>query len=164
MPSTRARRILETQGGLARLAAPTLALLAFVLVLAGCTSQPEAAGPAEVLAEYQEAGDAGDIDAVMELFTEDAVVTGHPLDETSPPIATGVEEIRPLEEQVIALQRSEDANEYFDVEVTGNTATFSSHFYANDGLCYAGSGHEITVADRKITTYAWGTSNQPCDP
>lgn len=146
-----------------RVTTGTSVLLAGGLVLAGCTSQPEAAGPAEVLEQYEEARDASDIDALMALYAEGAVVTGHPLEEGSPPIATGAEEIRLLEEQISDLQRAEDANDFFDTEVTGNTAVFSNQFFTDDGSCYSGSGHEITVEDGQITSYAWGTHSQPCE-
>lgn len=145
-----------------RITTVTSVLLASGLVLAGCTSQPEA-GPAEVLEQYEQARDASDIDAVIALYAEDAVVTGHPLDEGSPPIATGADEIRLLEEQISDLQRAEDANDFFDPEVSGNTAVFSNQFFTEDGSCYSGSGHEITVEDGQITSYAWGTHSQPCD-
>lgn len=160
-PTPRFPRVRGTEGSPLRLAALGVAIVAFSLP--ACSSEPDTAGPAEVLAAYEQASDASDVDALMALYAEDAVVTGHPLDEGSPPIATGAEEIRQLELQTLGLQRTEDANDFFDIEVSGDTAVFSNRFFTDDGSCYSGSDHEITVEDGRITSYAWGIHSQPCD-
>lgn len=119
-------------------------------------------GPAAVLAEYQEARNAGDVDAVMSLYATTAVVNGHPLDEGSRfPVAFGVDEIRLLEAQVPGLQRPESATEYSAIEVSGNRATFTQRFINDDGSCSSSAGNEITVQDGKITRYTWG--DEPAD-
>ena len=139
-----------------RLAALTSALLASGLALTGCSSEPEADGPAEVLAQYQDARNAGDVNALISLYAEDAVVTDHPLDTDSPAVATGVEEIRDLEITVPSLQRPEDATEYSDVEVSGDQATFIQRFINSAGECFSTAGNQITVEGGTITTYDWG--------
>lgn len=139
--------------------------------------------PAAVLAEYQQARNANPVrevdpadfwlDSLMSLYAEDAVVTGHPLDDGDPPIATGLEEIARLESQVGPSevdspfsQRAAHATEYFDVEVSGNQAAFRTHFFNKYGECFGGSGRDqITVEDGKITRWEWGEgANEPCDP
>ena len=49
---------------------------------------------------------------------DNAVVTGHPLDADG--TAQGVQEIRRLEQGVPSNQRSEDATEFVDIQVSGN--------------------------------------------
>ena len=139
--------------------------------------------PAAVLAEYQQARndnpvrevDPADfwLDSLMSLYAEDAVVTGHPLDNSDPPIATGLEEIARLEAQVGPsevdspfTQRAAHATEYFDVAVSGNQAAFRTHFFNKYGECFGGSGlDQITVEDGTITRWEWAEgADEPCDP
>jgi ketosteroid isomerase-like protein len=157
-----------------RFGAATSVILVSGLVLAACTSEPEpdAAEAAAVLAEYEEARNAveGDdpasLDALMSLYAQDAVVTGHPLDPSAPPIATGVEEIRALEEQVPVRGRDDYATEFFDVEASGDRASFHHHFFNVFGECSGGSEADaITVEDGLITRYEWGArADDACDP
>jgi len=132
-----------------------------MLVLAACgNDDADQADPAAVLADYEDARNAGDIDALMALYADDAVVTGHPLD--SDGIANGVDEIRLVELQVPSFQRSEDATEFIDVEVSGNRVTFGMRFFPAGSSCLGSSGHQVTVEDGKITLYAWGPTGESC--
>ena len=119
------------------------------------------ANPGEVPQDYQDARNSGDVDALISLYTEDAMVTGHPLDDDG--IAQGVEEIRILEQEVPSIQRSEDATEFVDIQVSGSSVTFGQRFFPANGGCLGSSGHEVTVEDGKITYYSWGTVDEPCE-
>ena len=131
-----------------------------VLVVAACGSSDD--DPAAVLADYAEARNSGDVDTVVALYADDAVVRDHVLDDDG--VATGVDEIRALEEQIPAVQGSGDGIELVDMEVSGNTVLFSSRFFfgadgirARSGAGCAGSvGHTATVEDGKITLVDWG--------
>lgn len=152
----------------------------------GGETDPVPAGPAEdpaaALAEYQQVRNvdpSGEVDpqawldSLMSFYAEDAVVTGHPFGTNDPPVATGREEIGALEARLGPAfynsdfsQRPAHATQYFDVEVSGNQATFHTHHFNLHGECSGGSGiDEITIEDGKITRYAWGESaTEPCDP
>lgn len=152
----------------------------------GGEGEPVPAGtgedPAAVLAAYQDARNVdttGEVDpqewldSVMSFYAEDAVVTGHPFDTNDPPIATGPEEIALLEAQVGPAtsdyepgQRWHSATEYVDVRVSGNQATFRTHFFNKYGECLgAGGTDQITVENGTITAYDWADgSNEPCRP
>lgn len=132
---------------------------AIFLVVSACGGGD--ADPGKVLQDYQDARNSGDVDALMSLYAEDAVVTGHPLDNDG--TAQGVEEIRRLEAGVPSNQRSEDATEFVDIQVSGSSVTFGHMFFNNISGCVAGGGHKVTVEDGKITHYAWGTSGAPCE-
>jgi hypothetical protein len=121
-------------------------------------------GPAAVLAEYQEARNAGDVDALMSLYATTAVVNEHPLDEGRFPVAFGVDEIRLLEAQVPGIQRAENATEYSAIEVSGNRATFTQRFIDDAGSCSSSAGNEIVVQDGKITQYTWGDESADVCP
>ncbi len=115
--------------------------------------------PASILADYAEARNSGDVDAVMAY--DDAVVMGHPLDDDD--VATGVDEIRVLQEQIPAIQGSGAGIEYSDIVVSGSTATFSHAFRSIGGACLGGIDHTVTVEGGKIVLYVWGTASSiPC--
>jgi ketosteroid isomerase-like protein len=137
-------------------------LLAGVLMLAACGDDDDSgqSDPAAVLANYQDTRNAGDVDALMMLYADDAVVTDHPRDNDES--ATGVDEIRQLEAIVPTIQRAEDATEFINVQPSGNTVTFDMNFHMADGSCLGSSGHEVTVDDDKITHYDWGSVDEPC--
>ena len=138
--------------------------LTVMVALVGCGGDDDdaaASDPAAILAEYQGASNTGDIDALISLYAEDAVVTDHPLDDDG--LTEGVEAIRALDEFGTSIQRSEDATEFVDVRVSGNSVTFGHRFWNNRGQCFGGGGHEVTVEDGKITRYAWGTSGEACE-
>lgn len=141
-----------------RPAAATSVLLISGVVLAGCSDEPDAAGPAEVLAAYQDARNARDFDALRALYAEDAVITGHPLDGGDPPIAD-VDGVLTLEAGVFAGAETR----FVDVEVSGSQATFTQLFYYGDGQCGATPGDRVTVEDGKITRYTW-VEGVECDP
>jgi hypothetical protein len=135
-------------------------LVVGMLILASCGDDDDSGGPAGVLANYEDTRNAGDVDALMSLYTDDAVVTDHPRDNDD--TATGVEEIRPLEAVAPSIQRPEDATEFINVEPSGNTVTFDMNFHMDDGSCLGSSGHEVTVEGDKITRYDWGSVDEPC--
>ncbi len=130
---------------------------AIFLVVSACGGGD--ADPSEVLQDYQEARNSGDVDAVMGLYAEDAVVENHPRD--SDGVANGVLEIRILEAQVPGLQGSTGGIEFTDLVVSGNTETFKETFFNEDGDCFSAAGNEVTVEDDKITLYVWGQEEDP---
>ena len=134
-----------------------LAVLSAALILAACGSDD--ADPAAVIADYQEARNSGDVDAVMAFYAEDAVVESHPLDADE--VATGVPEIRILEARVPGIQGSTGGIEFTDLVVSGNTVTFKETFFNEEGDCFSGAGNEVTVEDDKITLYIWGQEEDP---
>ena len=142
-------------------------VLAIGFVLAGCSSSSD--DPASVLADYAEARNSGDVDAVMGFYADDARVGRHPLDTDG--MATGLDEIRVLEEQIPAIQGSGAGLEYSDMVVTGSDVSFShAFFYGADGTasggsagCAGGLDDLAIVEDGKITFYGWGIgSSTPC--
>jgi len=137
-------------------------VLATMLIVAACGGDDdgEQADPAGVLANYEDTRNTGDVDALMLLYTDDAVVTDHPLDTDD--TATGVDEIRPLEGVVPSIRRSENATEYINVESSGNTVTFDMNFHMASGECLGSTGHEVTVDGDKIASFDWGSVDEPC--
>lgn len=134
--------------------------IAIVLVAAGCSTssdEPTATSsddPAAVLEDYQNTRNSGDVEGVLALYAQDAVVLDHPLDTDG--TATGVEEIRELEKNVPGVQRDEDAIEFIDIEVSGNVATFNHKFFNSSGGCTGYTGNTVTVENGEITQYDWG--------
>ncbi len=134
---------------------PIAMAVALTLTAMGCSSSSD--DPASVLVAYAEARSSGDVDATMAFYADDAVVMGHPLDDDD--VATGIDEIRVLEEQVPAVQGSGAGTEYFDIVVSGSTATFKHTFrYGADGTRSGGSAgcggaidNMATIEDGKIT-------------
>ncbi len=135
-------------------------VVAIALTAAACSSSSE--DPAAVLAAYEDARNAKDVDALMALYADDAVVTDHPLD--SDKLAEGVDEIRALEQQVPSIMGANGSTEFQVIEVSGNTATFTQKFVDYSGECHtgSGSGNKVTVVDGKITLYEWDNSEGKC--
>jgi ketosteroid isomerase-like protein len=131
-------------------------VLAIGFVVAGCSSSSD--DPASVLTDYAESRNSGDIDAVMAFYADDAVVMGHPLDNDD--VAAGIDEIRVLQEQIPSLQGSASGIEYFDIVVSGSTATFSHAFHWSGGGCSGGIDNTATVEDGQIVLFVWGTGDQ----
>jgi acetyl esterase/lipase len=94
----------------------------------------------------------GDLDAQLALYADDAVVTGHPLDDDGS--ATGVDAIRQLED--FQGEFPGTVTEYVDLGVSGDTVTFDHRFFTAEGECFGAVGNEVTVVDGKITRYVWG--------
>jgi len=107
--------------------------IGFALLLGACGWNN--ADPAAVLADYKDARNSGDVDAVIGFYAEDAVVKNHPRDGDA--IADGVDEIRVLEGQVPGIQGSTGGIEFTDMVVSGNTVTFNHKFFNTSGepLC-----------------------------
>jgi hypothetical protein len=84
-------------------------------------------------------------------------VKGHPLDAND--VATGIDEIRVLQEQIPSRQGSAAGIEYLDIVASGSTATFSHAFYSSGGGCSGGIDNTVTVEDGKIVLYDWGTAD-----
>jgi ketosteroid isomerase-like protein len=129
-------------------------VMTVALVAAGCSSESD--DPAAVLAAYETARNSGDVDAVMALYADNAVVENHPLANTT---REGTAEIRALETQVPAIQGSTGGIEFTDTVVSGNSVTANYAFFNVDGECFGGKDTEVSVEDDKITLYVWGPSD-----
>jgi ketosteroid isomerase-like protein len=131
--------------------------------LGGVSDTPVAGptmGPAEVLAAYEEARNARDFDAMRALYADDAVITGHPMDDGESPRTADVNEVMLLEESVPSAAQSW----FVEVEVSGDQATFTQLFRWNG--CHSTPGDQVTVTDGKITSYTWAATRAmgPCTP
>ena len=131
--------------------------------LGGVSDTPVAGptmGPAEVLAAYEEARNARDFDAMRALYADDAVITGHPMDDGDSPRTADVNEVMLLEESVPSAAQSW----FVEVEVSGDQATFTQLFRWNG--CHSTPGDQVTVTDGKITSYTWAATRAmgPCTP
>jgi hypothetical protein len=141
-----------------------------VAVLLATGDGDDAAAPASILAAYVEALNSGDVDAVMALYADDAVVKDHPRDFDD--VATGVDEIRALISEAPLVQGSGEGMELFTVVVSGSTVTFHHRFfYGADGIhsglvagCTGGINDSMTVVDGKITVYDWGVQTRTVCP
>jgi hypothetical protein len=110
-------------------------LLAGVVVLAAAAGSCASAGssdtsdvvadPSVVVTDYLDARNTGDLDAQLALYADDAVVTGHPLDDDGS--ATGVDAIRQLED--FQGEFPGTVTEYVDLGVSGDTVTFDHRFF-----------------------------------
>ena len=127
-------------------------VISLALILGACGGDDS--DPAAVLTDYLEVWNAEDAEAVMVFYAEDAVLEGHP--EDTGDVSTGKSEIFPIEDRMDGYQGSTGVFEFPNVEVSGDTVTFDSIFHNAQGECFSSSGHEVTVADDKITLWVWG--------
>ena len=131
-------------------------LVMAALVLGACASAD--ADPAEVIEEYRVAYNAGDVDAVMALFSEESVVTGHPFEAQ----LTGLAAIRAVQLEDLAAAATENALTISNVEVTDNTVKWDHVWIRQDGNRFCKQGHAAVVEDGKITSWAWPGGGFDC--
>ena len=127
-------------------------VISLALILGACGGDDS--DPAAVVADYLEVWNAEDAEAVMVFYAEDAVLEGHP--EDTGDVSTGKSEILPIEQRMQVNQGSTGRLEFTNMVVSGNTVTFDDIFINGDGDCFSSAGHEVTVADNKITLFVWG--------
>lgn len=144
-------------------AAVVIILAGVALVLLNQVDETPVAGqpgPDEVLVDYFDARNSGDLDAMMVFYAEDVVVKDHPLDTRDD--TADRNEIRQIEQTIVVLQGSDAVMEAHDMVVSGNTVTYNSTFVNADGVCFGRAGNQVTVEDGKITLYQWGSELTAC--
>lgn len=134
----------------------TLLFALMALVLGACGGDD--ADPAAVAADYLEAFNTEDAEAVMAFYAEDGVIEGHPDDGGG--LATGKAEILFLEELVDGYQGDQGKLDYINMEVSGNTVTFDTIFRNAQGKCFSFTGTELTVENDLIALVVWGERDQ----
>ncbi len=133
-----------------------MAVILMALVLSACGGDD--ADPASTIEAYEVEYNAGDIDGVMALFSEDSVITGHPFAASS----TGLTEIRALHVTDMGAAASENAYTISNVEVTGNTVTWDHLWVNNGGEEYCQVGQSVVVEDGIILTWTWPDGDFDC--
>ena len=155
-PATRNRTRLAALMGAA---AAVLLVLGFAIPQGAIVLFGSGDAPDDVLAAYEEAFNAKDIDAVMALWAEDAVLISDPLGGT--PEGSAIELFESSRIQTTAV---EDGHTFHNIEVLGDSVTFDSDWVGSDGVCMVGLGHTVTVENGQITRWTYGTfSITECD-
>ncbi len=152
------------------------AVVSVVLLLVACGgadsgAASDQAGPSpeeELLADYAQARNAGDIGRAVGYFMPNPVVRRHPFAINDYMNTTS--ELRASEDLVPAIQGSGTGLEFLEVEVTENPGvtdpdvTFSwRFFYGADGAeaggeagCIGGKNGKASVSAGKFTNFDWG--------
>jgi hypothetical protein len=144
--------------GRTRIAIMTLVLAILALPI---PLYAQAADPVDVVMALNEAANAGDLEAQIALFAEDAVYTLIPPPPGVSGPLVGKEAIR-ARRQGLASLNAEGGIEI--LEVSGDTITALST-YADDelrslGIDFIEGVEEYTVQDGKITTYTWTATDE----
>ncbi len=142
------------------LGAAVIVAVVGVSVLLVADDGSDVVGPAGVIEDYTAALNAGDIDAVMALFSEESVLSGHPFGIGFE--STGLSAIRALQVEHMGITTREDALTISNVEVTGNTVTWDYVLTSDDGAQFCIQGHSAVVEDGKILTWAWPGGGVDC--
>lgn len=127
-----------------------------VLALGACGGDD--ADPAAVIEDYISAYNSGDIDAVMTLFSEESVVTGHPSEARS----EGLDAIRSVQEGDIAAAATSNAYTISNVDVSGDTVTWDHVWTNSTGNQFCQQGHDAVIKDGKILTWDWPGGGFSC--
>jgi hypothetical protein len=123
------------------------ALLLAVLAIGACGGDD--ADPGETVQAYIDAYNIRDIDAVMAVFADDAVITNHPFASR----IEGAEAIRSLQVDDFQAAGSDNAYEISDLEVSGDTVTWN-HVWLD--RC-TGTGNEAVVENGKIVSWEFAS-------
>lgn len=133
-----------------------VAVISVALILGACGGDD--ADPASTIEAYVVEYNAGDIDGVMALFSEESVVTGHPFDASS----TGLTEIRAVHVTDMAAAASEKAYTISNVEVTGSTVTWDHVWINNEGAEFCKFRQSAVVEDGIILSWTWPGGGFDC--
>lgn len=136
-----------------------LALIVLLIALLGCQAQPS---PEEMLADMADALNAGDVDAAMAFFADDAVVKLVPaLPPGSPDTYSGAEEIRGWFEELMAGNFEMDV-EVLDVQ--GDTVTTRTSTWMDAtrqmGVAPLVATETYSIRDGKIRGFNWAISEE----
>ncbi|MBL7183251.1 MAG: nuclear transport factor 2 family protein [Anaerolineae bacterium] len=139
----------------------TIATLVLVLALPVALYAQET-DPASVVTALYEACNAGDVDAALALFTDDAVVKLVPaLPPGSPDTYTGKEELRAWLEGLVAMNWE---GEFEILQVEGDTVTTRLTSWADPtreiGIAPLVATEVYTVQDGKIKGFTWTLSDE----
>jgi hypothetical protein len=111
-------------------------------------SSPE---PDDVLNDFVEAYNSGDLDTVMVFFTEESTITGHPFNSN----ASGLTVIRALYVEDMFAAADADAYSISNVEVTGDTVTWDHVWVDRYGGRNCETGQSAVIEDGKIVSWTW---------
>lgn len=153
-PGTTRRRLTPT------FLIPVIVVTALLLGACGDDDSRQSVGsdPAEVIEEYRLAYNSGDIETVMALFAEESVITGHPLASHQ----SGLDEIREIQVQDIALASTEDAYAISNVQVSGDVVTWDHVWTRRDGSEACVEGHGAVIEGGKIVSWTWPDTDFQC--
>lgn len=127
------------------------ALIAAVLILGACSNDD--GDPAATIDGYVAAYNAGDINAVMDFFSEESVVTGHPFAAES----QGLVAIREIHAEV-----GEGVTYTISItDVTDNTVTWDHVWNTEEGPNCV-DGHTAVISEGKILTWTWPITDFQC--
>lgn len=135
------------------LVAITTLVLALALPAALYAQEPD---PAAVVIADAEAFNAGDINATMAFWADDAVAIIVPATPGTPGTYTGLEEIRAWLEGMVAANGQLEVE---TVQVDGNTVTSKVRYWDDNvsalGMEYLEATEEYTIQEGKIIAYTW---------
>ena len=123
----------------------------------------------EVIETYRTAYNAGDIDAVMALFTEDSVLIDHPTAlfggvGDGGNSLTGLVEIREANDVDRGTAAEIDAYEFLNVEDEGDTISWDHTWEGLNGAEWCGEGHSAVIAEGKFVSWNYAPDTHPCSP
>lgn len=144
---------------LANTRSATAALVALVLLAGACSGNGSVSDPAATIEAYIADYNAGDLEAVMARFAEDAVITGHPLDAR----ASGRDEIRSVHAHEVGGPGKYAIS---NVESFGNTVSWD-HVWGgeDDGKVFEFCVDDLsaTIDGGHITSWTWPITDFRCD-
>ncbi len=148
-------------GVVATTAVVVLAVVA-VVSLTGSNDSDVAEARSATIHAYLEAYNAGpgNIDGIMAFFTEQSVITGHPLSASD---VTGIAPIKNLHQMDLSLAAEVDPYIISNVEVSGNTVTWD-HVWTSvifGDQCV--EGNIAIVEDGKILSWAFAAESGTLD-
>jgi hypothetical protein len=146
------------------LAAATAVVVIAIVAIAGLISSDEsdtAGSPTQTVAAYVAAYNAGDIDGVMALFTDQSVISNRPLPGRAGlgenPALMGLEAIRDFHVTDRAKAAGANAYVFSNVDAVGNAVTWDHMWTSNEGLRGCGEGHEAIIENGKIVSWTFAT-------
>ena len=135
--------------------------VSLALLLSACGDDSDSSidvDPTAVIEDYRLAYNSGDIQAVMSLFNEVSVITGHPFAASQ----RGLDEIRRIQSQDIASATTEDAYVFSNFEVDGERVTWDHVWTRGDGREFCVDGHVAVIQVGKIMSWTWPDTGFGC--
>ncbi len=134
---------------------PLIVAVLMSFMLASCAAAND---PASTIEKYAEEYNADDMDALMELFSEESVIIGHP-ESTRAEGLTFIREVQVSDRGYAAL---EDPYTFSNIEVTGTAVTWDQVWHSNEGETFCAVGQSAVVEDGVILLWTWPDNFGDC--
>ena len=132
-------------------------VLAVVLTACGSGDQPPT-DPGAVVESYIAAYNAHDIDALMDVFSDESEIINHSIEGT----VVGLDAIRAVHLEELSFAADTDAYTISNISTSDTTVSWDAEWVNAGGEHWCKTGHRATVQDGVILAWEWPDNSAQC--